>query len=148
MSINSQFAVAIHILTLLALEEKPLTSKRISESVNTNPVVVRRIVGALQEANIVKTIMGAEGGTLLIQDPANITLLDIFQATGQGEALILPNAAPNHDCPCGANIQPAVLPLFDRAQAALEDELATMKLSEVVANIRQRLHSNTCDTSI
>ena len=139
MSINSQFAVAIHILTLLAIEEKPLTSKFISQSVNTNPVVVRRIVGALQEANMVKTIMGADGGTKLTQDPQTITLLDVFRATGQGDALVLPNAEPNADCPCGANIQPAMLPFFDRAQAAMEDELAHIHLSEVVSNIQKRI---------
>jgi len=123
------------------MEEKPLTSKAISTSVNTNPVVVRRIVGALQEAGLVRTIMGADGGTMLVRAPEEITLLDIFKATGQGEALVLPNADPNPDCPCGANIQPVILPFFEQAQEALEQELATISLSSVVAGIRERVRA-------
>ena len=55
MSINSRFTVTVHILALLALEQKPLSSKYIAASVNTNPVVIRRILGLLSRAGLVTT---------------------------------------------------------------------------------------------
>ncbi|MBV9496028.1 MAG: Rrf2 family transcriptional regulator, partial [Acidobacteria bacterium] len=48
MTQSSRFATAVHILTLLAGEnEEPLTSDYIAGSVNTNPVVIRRLLGIL-----------------------------------------------------------------------------------------------------
>ena len=54
MSTSSRFAVAVHILTLMAWsEDEPLKSEQVAESVNTNPVVIRRMLCELSEANLV-----------------------------------------------------------------------------------------------
>jgi Iron-dependent Transcriptional regulator len=48
---SSRFSVAVHILTLLAHEQgRALTSEYIAGSVNTNPVVIRRMLGLLSKA--------------------------------------------------------------------------------------------------
>jgi DNA-binding IscR family transcriptional regulator len=45
MSTSSRFAVAVHVLTLMAwADEEPLKSEQVAESVNTNPVVIRRML--------------------------------------------------------------------------------------------------------
>lgn len=138
MASNSQFAVATHILTLLALVDRPLSSKVIAESINTNPVVVRRLVGTLHAAGFVATAMGADGGTRLEQAPEDITLLDVFSATGQGELISTHPTEPNPDCIAGANILPVLLPVFDRAEAALRGELDRVTIAQVAAEIRTR----------
>lgn len=62
MAQNSQFAVALHILTLLALNaHEPLTSEYIAGSVNTNPVFIRRVLGKLAHASLVTSQPGVGG---------------------------------------------------------------------------------------
>jgi DNA-binding IscR family transcriptional regulator len=67
---NSRFAVATHVLTSLALaaEDDPgarLTSDELAASINTSPVVVRRIIGRLQAAGLVVAQTGRGGGAAL-----------------------------------------------------------------------------------
>ena len=49
--VNSRYSVAIHILSLIATtsDKSQLTSDFIAGSVNTNPVVVRRMIGVLKK---------------------------------------------------------------------------------------------------
>ncbi|HEY4389291.1 MAG TPA: Rrf2 family transcriptional regulator, partial [Ktedonobacteraceae bacterium] len=61
-STNSQFAVAIHTLTLIAQAgDEPITSEYIAGSVNTNPVFIRRILGLLSRAGLVASQPGVGG---------------------------------------------------------------------------------------
>lgn len=135
MAINTQFTVAIHILSFLAIHDKPQTSKVIADSVNTNPVVVRRIIGLLQRAGLVETTMGADGGSRLCVDPKTISLLDIFNATDQGRVLNLHNRDPKPDCICGGQIKGILSPIYDRAQSALESELSGTTISDLVSEM-------------
>ena len=51
--VNSRFTVSIHVLCLLASKRRePLTSEYIAGSVNTNPVVIRRLLGVASGARI------------------------------------------------------------------------------------------------
>jgi len=138
MPTNSQFAVASHILTMLSFADKPITSRALSESVNTHPVVVRRIIGSLQDAGLVRTQMGVDGGTLLLRPAKEITLLDVYRATGQGSVFALHTNPPNAECPCGANIQPVLESYFEDAQAALESKLAATTIADIAADIHER----------
>jgi len=59
MSTSTRFAVAVHVLTLMAwADEEPLKSEQVAESVNTNPVVIRRMLCELAEANLVVSQTG------------------------------------------------------------------------------------------
>ena len=59
MKISSRFTVAVHILALVKVEQsQPLTSSWIASSVNTNAVVIRRLVGKLKQANLIETQQG------------------------------------------------------------------------------------------
>ena len=40
---NTQFSVAIHILTLLATEQEPVSSQYIASSINSNATLVRKM---------------------------------------------------------------------------------------------------------
>jgi DNA-binding IclR family transcriptional regulator len=54
MSTNSRFAVAVHVLSLMAWsDEEPLKSEQVAESVNTHPVVIRRMLVDLAQAGLV-----------------------------------------------------------------------------------------------
>src|SRR3712207_248133 len=66
MAASSRFAVAVHILTLLAdAGGEPVTSEYIAASVNTNPSLIRRLLSALARAGLTTSQLGTGGGALL-----------------------------------------------------------------------------------
>ena len=63
MNNSTRFAVAVHTLTLILQGQgEPVTSEAIAGSVNTNPVVIRRVLGALRGADLVLSQGGNGGG--------------------------------------------------------------------------------------
>ncbi|MDM7920799.1 MAG: Rrf2 family transcriptional regulator, partial [Pyrinomonadaceae bacterium] len=81
MAANSQFAMAVHILTMLAKDRDAfMKSDRLASSVNTNAVVIRRVLGQLGHAGLVVSQTGAAGGTRLAKSPSEIDLSSVYKA--------------------------------------------------------------------
>ena len=134
MKISSRFTVAVHILSLVAIERNELcTSEWIAKSVNTNPVVIRRVIGKLRDAGLVQVRQGVGGTTL--QKPLNeITLLDVYRAVEvvqEGE-LFQMHEKPNPNCPVGANIEVVLELILLRAQEAMESVLGEITMEDLV----------------
>ena len=73
--------MAVHVLTLMAwADDEPLKSEQVAESVNTNAVVIRRMLCELAESKLVVSQTGSMGGSRLARQPEEITLLEIYQA--------------------------------------------------------------------
>jgi Rrf2 family protein len=139
MARNCRFAVAVHVATVLAMNnEAPATSDWIAGSVNTNPVVVRRILSALSKAGLVKSQRGIAGGSSLAEAPGKISLLDLYRAVDQHETPATHHQPPNPACPVGANIVAILVDILDRGEAAKERELAKVTVADVVASVRAR----------
>ena len=56
--VNQQFTFAVHIMTALACAPGLMDSQTLAASVNTNPVVVRRLLLALRRAGLIETQAG------------------------------------------------------------------------------------------
>ncbi|MBI3446824.1 MAG: Rrf2 family transcriptional regulator [Magnetospirillum sp.] len=137
MARNCRFAVAVHITALLASSgDQPATSEWIAGSVNTNPVVVRRLLSALAKAGLVVSTRGSAGGSVLARPAEKITLLDIHRAVDEDEEPALHNQPPNPACPVGRNIQSVLVRVIERAEAAREAVLSTTTLAEIVGALR------------
>ncbi|MVN77199.1 transcriptional regulator [Hymenobacter sp. HMF4947] len=135
MQISSRFSVAVHVLTLLAVTPpgELLTSDRMAGSVNTNPVIIRRILGQLKKAGLVE-VRAAAGGTYLRRAPAAISLLDVYRAVEVVDnRLFSMHDKPNPKCPVGRTIQAALEDTLTRAQTALEQQLAAVSVAQVAA---------------
>lgn len=140
MAISSRFSVAVHILSLLDLEkEGRITSEFIAGSVNTNPVVIRRIMSMLSRAELVMTSAGVAGARLA-RPLAEITLLDVYRAVQVdiSDELFSIHSNPNPECPVGRNIQSTLESSFTRAQSAMEKELSSITMEQVVSDLLQR----------
>lgn len=138
MTISSRFAVAIHVLSLLELNKEGVnTSEYIADSVNTNPVVIRRILGMLNKAGLAQARPGVAGAKL-VRPVSEITLLDIYRAVQvvEEDALFSIHDKPNTKCPVGRNIQASIEPIFTSAQAAMEQTLADVTLADIVGKIQ------------
>jgi Rrf2 family protein len=133
--INTRLSVAIHILALVATQqEKPMSSDFIAGSVNTNPVVVRRLSSSLKKAGIMTSRPGQPGAQLR-KLPENITLLDVYKAVQTQDELFAIHNKPNPNCEVGSRIQATLDKTFERVQQAMEQELANQTLADVVKEL-------------
>ena len=138
--VNSRFAVATHVLAYLEYAKgRPATSEEIAASVNTNPVVVRRILSILRKAGLTRTQFGVGGGALLARPGSKITLLDAYEATEEDADLFaLSSLSPNVSCDVGANIQATLEKLFGGAEQALKGALAEVTIEQVLSEAQAR----------
>ena len=137
MSKNSRFAVAVHVLSLMAWSgEEPLKSEQVAESVNTNPVVIRRILKGLAEAGLVVSQTGSLGGSRLANDPAKTTLLDVYQALEHGGVFSLHRQPPSRDCPVGVNIETVLGDVLLEVDTAVERVLENITINDVVRRLK------------
>jgi len=137
MSTNSRFAVAVHVLSLMAWSgEEPLKSEQVAESVNTNPVVIRRMLLELAEAGLVVSQTGSLGGSRLANDPAKTTLLDVYRALEYGGVFSLHRQPPSRDCPVGVNIETVLGDVLSEVDSAVERVLENITINDVVQRLK------------
>ena len=140
MQITSKFTAAVHILTCIDIFDGQMrvTSDVLSGSTGVNAVIVRNVLGQLRKAGIVETRQGS-GGAHLAKALDEITLYDIYKAVDcvDDEGLFHFHENPNVECPVGRNIHKAMDGRLAAAQAALENELKSTTLAQVVADTRR-----------
>ena len=136
---NTRFAVAVHILTLLQAQKgEPATSELIAESVNTNASLIRRLLIQLARAGLTTSQMGTGGGALLARPADTITLLDVYRAVDENRDVIPMHSSPNPKCPVGRHIQVVLEGRIDAAERALHQELARTTIAELAGDVSRR----------
>ena len=138
MTTNLRFSVALHILTLLAANETGLlTSEAIASSVDTNPVVIRRVMASLRAGGLVESRPGVNGGWRLTKSPASITLRKVFESVQEDDLLAM-HSHPNPDCPIGGHIRDSLREVFVDAEKALHSSLSKQTVADVLVDVRAR----------
>ena len=140
MQISSRFTVAIHILSALEIgSDKVCTSEVIADSIQNNPVVVRRIIGMLKKTDLVDVNIGC-GGAYLLKPVKDITLFDVYKAVDvvEDEKLFQIHENTNQECIIGANIQDVLMLILPKAQTAMEDVLRSYTMEDIVNNILKK----------
>jgi Rrf2 family protein len=138
--LSSKLSVAIHILTLLALTpDQAQTSEYIAGSVNTNPVVIRRLLGLLREAGVVESQGGHGGGWRLVRPAERITLLDVLRTVEpEGEAIALPRSEPNPLCSVGRNIQVVLTGVYGEVERRMDEQLARTTIAGILGSVNKQ----------
>lgn len=138
MAANSQFSMAVHVLTMLACkEDENVKSDCLAQSVNTNPVVVRRLLGQLNHAKLVISQTGAAGGSKLSRCPDSINLSEVYKAVSCGEVFALHAKSPNQDCPVGKNIEAVLCGIQKEIDRTVGEKLSKYTLLDVIQMIEQ-----------
>jgi Rrf2 family protein len=135
---SCRFTFAVHVMAVLALEKADCcSSSRLAQTVNTNPVVIRRLLIELQDAGLISTFRGPHGGALLKRKPEKLTLREIHRAVDHGSIFGTHPNEPSQECPVGKSIGKVMERIQDRANRALERELEKMTLADVLRELRR-----------
>ncbi|GGJ32012.1 Rrf2 family transcriptional regulator [Deinococcus roseus] len=136
--ITSRFAVAVHVLSLIALTpDRMSSSEEMAGSVGVNPVVVRSALSQLKQAGLVHTRPGV-AGSRLTRSPEQITLLDVFRAVVPDRELFGMHDRPNPDCPIGQNIQESLDWVFLEARTAMEERFSGITLADFAEELTRQ----------
>ena len=134
---SSRFAVAVHILSLMAwAEEEALKSEQMAQSVNTNAVVIRRMLCGLAQEKLVVSQTGSTGGSRLARKPEQITLLDVYRAVECPRAFSLHRRHPNRRCPVGVSIEAVLEEVRGEIDSAVEHVLARITIEDVLMRLK------------
>lgn len=135
---NTQFSIAIHVLTALACGcDKDITSGHLALSVNTSPSFVRRVLAKLSKAGLVRTTTGKAGKCCLAKDPKQISLLDIYEAVDAPNAFAIHDYAEQKNCTVSCHIKGALDKALGKTQKAMESSLDETSLAQVVSDVKK-----------
>ncbi|MFS0490739.1 Rrf2 family transcriptional regulator [Leadbetterella byssophila] len=128
---NTRFSTALHVLTLLAKNQEDwVSSDFIAGSICINPVMVRRELSSLNEAGLIYSRKGKDGGSKLSKKPEEISLGEVYLAVKNSEILGKKNKDTNSNCPVGSRINRKLEELSHEADRLLRQYLDKKSLAE------------------
>ena len=134
MQISSRFTVALHIFACVDTfkDEYKVTSDFLASSINTNPVIIRRILGQLKSAGLIEVARGT-GGITPTRPLSEITFYDVYKAVDPIEdgKLFHFHENPNPECPVGRNIHKLLNEKLDAIQQAMEEEMRKYTIEDL-----------------
>lgn len=146
MQISSRFTVALHIFTCVDTfgDKYKITSDFLAESINTNPVIIRKILTQLKNADLI-TVARGTGGITPTRPLREITFYDVYEAIEPLENGDLFNfhASPNPNCPVGRNIHTLLDDKLKAIQLAMENEMRKYTVDDLRSGIRELLSKET-----
>ena len=136
--VNQQFTFAVHIMTALAFSPgKVIGSQTLAASVNTNPVVVRRLLLALRRARLIETFTGKHGGARLRKKPREISLMNIYDAVEPRPVIPVNERKALKQCHVSCNMKSIMIGIAEGAEDAVRKHLRGITLSQLVRRVGQ-----------
>ena len=137
--VNQQFTFAVHIMTALGFSAgEVIGSRRLAASVNTNPVVVRRLLLALRRARLIETFPGKHGGARLRKEPREISLMDVYDAVEPRPVIPVNERKAFRKCRVSCSMKEIMNGVAQSTEAAVRKHLSSITLAELVRGIRAR----------
>lgn len=134
MQISSRFTVALHIFTCAEVfkDEYKVTSDFLAGSINTNPVIIRKILTQLKNAGLIEVARGT-GGITVTKPLTEITFYDVYEAIEPVENgdLFRFHENPNPECPVGRNIHALLDQKLQSIQGAMEEEMRRYTIEDL-----------------
>ena len=136
---DGRLSGVLHVMLHLAEVDGPVTSETMAKAMQTNPVVVRRIMAGLRDAGFVRSEKGHGGGWSIARDLASITLLDIHSALGAPELFAIGNRTEAPECLVEQAVNSALDSAVQEAEALLLGRLKTVTLADLSADFHARM---------
>ena len=140
MQISSRFTVALHIFTCVDTfkDDCKVTSDFLAGSINTNPVIIRKILTQLKNAGLI-TVARGTGGITVNRPLSEITFYDVYQAIEPVENgdLFRFHESPNPECPVGKNIHRLLDEKLKAIQDSMEDKMKEFTLADLRTGMQE-----------
>ncbi|MBR0989230.1 Rrf2 family transcriptional regulator [Bradyrhizobium japonicum] len=136
---DSRLSGVLHVLLHMAQQPGPFTSETLARAMDTNPVVIRRIMAGLREIGYVRSEKGHGGGWTIACDLSKVTLRDIYAALGNPPLLAMGNRTESPGCLVEQAVNAALDQAFDDAEALLLARLGEVTLAMLGEDLRKRL---------
>ncbi|MFD4836595.1 Rrf2 family transcriptional regulator [Achromobacter sp. NPDC058515] len=136
---DSKLSGVLHVLLHMAERPGPMTSEELGKVMQTNPVVIRRIMAGLRKQGLVRSEKGHGGGWTISCDFSAVTLRDIYEALGSPEIFAMANRSESPGCLVEAAVNASLNGAFDRAQALLLDSFGKVTLAELSQDFHARM---------
>ncbi|MBF1051985.1 MAG: Rrf2 family transcriptional regulator [Peptostreptococcus sp.] len=142
MQISSRFTVALHIFTCVETfkDQYKITSDFLAGSINTNPVIIRKILTQLKNAGLI-TVARGTGGVNLTRPLNEISFYDVYEAIEPVENgdLFSFHTSPNPQCPVGRNIHNLLDDKLKAIQLAMEAEMKKYTIEDLSGGMKELL---------
>ncbi|WP_296949121.1 Rrf2 family transcriptional regulator [uncultured Massilia sp.] len=136
---DSKLSGVLHVLLHMAESAAPMTSDALAAMMQTNPVVIRRILAGLREQGLVRSEKGHGGGWQLSCDLERVTLRDIYDALGAPTILAMGNRTEAPGCLVETVVNAAMDQAFHDAEALLLARLGEVTLARLSADFHRRM---------
>ena len=136
---DSRLSGVLHVLLHMAERNGPMTSETLARAMDTNPVVIRRIMAGLRDQGYVRSEKGHGGGWTLARDLSEVTLHDIYRAIGSPSLLAIGNRTESPGCLVEQEVNAALGEAFRGAEALLLSRLGEVTLASLSRALRGRL---------
>ncbi|KRN02040.1 transcriptional regulator [Levilactobacillus senmaizukei DSM 21775 = NBRC 103853] len=128
----------MHILAYVVIyHDADLSSAAIAASIESNPALVRRLMGLLRRAELLTTQQGS-ATPQLARAADRISLLDVYHAVEADTPLLHVDDKTNPACVVGGNIQATLRAAYVAVQDAAEQQMAAITLADLITDILQR----------
>lgn len=141
MKCDSRLSGVLHVLLHMAEHDGPSTSENLAKAMETNPVVIRRIMAGLRAAGYVHSEKGHGGGWRITCDLSRVTLRDIYDALDQPALLAIGNRSEDPQCLVEQAVNRALGQVFDEAEALLLDRFGTVTLQMLADDFHRAMRS-------
>jgi Rrf2 family protein len=138
---STKLSDMLHLLLHMAESKVPLTSETLAKAMQTNAVVVRRIMAGLREQGLVTSEKGHGGGWRLSCDLKVVTLHDIYRAIGSPTLLAIGNRAEASDCLIESAVAIAAQEAFVEAENAVIEKFRNTTLAELQGMVKKLSHT-------
>ncbi len=128
----------LHVLLHMAQQDGPVTSEVLAKVMDTNPVVLRRVMAGLRDQGYVLSEKGHGGGWTLACDLAKVTLRDVYTALGAPPLLAIGHRTEAPSCLVEAAVNSALRTSFDAAESLLLSRLGEVTLAALRDDVRSR----------
>ena len=115
-----------------------IRSQTLAASVNTNPVVVRRLLLALRRARLIETFTGRHGGARLRKNPRQISLVDIYDAIEPRPVIPVNERRALKKCHVSCHMKSIMTHVAESTEDAIRSQLRRTSLADLVRKIPPR----------
>lgn len=131
---DTRFSIALHVLAYIEETNNTVTSELLAKSVGTNASHIRKILALLKDANIIESQQGKKGIGLKVK-VNELSLDKIYFGVYPEKELLHIHDTANPDCPIGATIKEALLPIFEESEKQLVLNLKSKTLKSLIENM-------------